>query len=288
LLEAVAFEQTPNYWEVPEMAFEKHQFVATGPREQADQGAPEPAFTAFASGWTDPAFDYGVNVEAGHCGVFGSSLRGGPRVIDQSIDIQPGVGVCGLGDQHGVYGQTRELDGVGVRGTSYAAPGKGKPARSLGVLGEGGSAGVVGKASPPEHGQSIDLPAGVVGLVAYRPAHDSSHPHALLEKTQLPRDVVPNGGAGVVGAGVVGRGLVGYSEYAAQLHLHPSKELSDPPRDGSAGDLLVILDRPEDRGQLDRPLASLWFCIQDSDKDKAACWRRIAFDQQRGECDFDL
>ena len=95
------------------MADEDNQFLAVGPREPSSDPPSYPDFAAFATAWTDPPFEFGVNVEGQRCGVYASTLHGGDR---QPMPGASGAGVYASGQSTGVFGIAREEHGIGVRG----------------------------------------------------------------------------------------------------------------------------------------------------------------------------
>jgi hypothetical protein len=141
-------------------------------------------------------------------------------------------------------------------------------------------------------------PVGVIGQIV-------SAENFTSQRDALVDSHVPRGGAGVVGTGVVGvvgatgygsesdaAGVAGFnaadgygglfqSAKGAALHLEPTKGLGAPPREGRAGDLLVIPRQGSPNSEM-----ALWMCTRGSAQGRAACWRRVAFDQSSGEgCD---
>jgi hypothetical protein len=271
------------------VADEENQFLATGPREASSNPPSYPDFAAFATAWTDPPFEYGVNVEGQKCGVYASTLHGGDR--QPQADLVD-AGVCGLGHSTGVVGVgSRPQDeegrprghGIGVRGRCHGFP------HGEGVRGEGEDRGVVGVAFSRRRPVSI----GVLGSVKGEP------------DATLPKELEARGGdAGVVGLGVAGTGVMGWStgggtgvmgwstgagsavvgrstgdgqagvfssKRAAQLYLEPG--MTRPPREGSAGDLLVTTGAVPTR----LPEAKLWFCTRSNDGTTVpAVWKQIA------------
>ncbi|HEX5610508.1 MAG TPA: hypothetical protein VFX45_10515 [Solirubrobacterales bacterium] len=248
------------------MAQEDSQFVATGPIETAS----DPDFAAFSTGWTNPEFDYGANVQGGICGVYGTALHGGERRAPQNVP--KGMGVCAIGIQTGLYAETTE-GGVGVRAESVGRH------SGEGVRGTGNVKGVVG-VTEPSRGAEGDFRAGVFGTV-----------NAELEP--LPPAIVREmGDAGVAGVssprgpGVVGisqsgaaidgrshRGPAGLfqSAHAAQIRLH--LDLTEPPEQGTAGELLATATSAPISPD---PEASLWFCTKGSVPGRPASWTRLA------------
>ena len=88
--------------------------------------------------------------------------------------------------------------------------------------------------------------------------------------------VSKKGGIGVRGSSDTGTGGVFSSETSAQINLVPNPKLIKLPRDGKAGDLLVIngpID-PEDPGLIG---AILHVCLRSSDPQDPAMWGKVVF-----------
>ena len=77
------------------------QFTATGP-PLSGSGFPRSAFSSRAAGMV-----YGTNVQGDRAGVYGESVR---AATTRESDLE-GVGVCGVGDNFGVFGRTHPCPG---------------------------------------------------------------------------------------------------------------------------------------------------------------------------------
>jgi hypothetical protein len=146
------------------------QATATGPAFEGE-GSPRAAFSTGRLG-TDST--YGVNViQDTERGVYGESVNTLPRSESKRI-TQKGIGVCGIGDEYGVFGkgrnracvhgETQDFTAIGVAGITKDEHTPLDP-KAVGV-------GIVG---PTESGQGF----GVVGL--------SFRPLALNKPTEMLR-----------------------------------------------------------------------------------------------------
>jgi hypothetical protein len=244
------------------------QFIATGPIETDS----DPHFAAFSTGWTNPEFAYGANVQGGVCGVYASALHGGDRSAPQNVP--KGMGVCAIGFRTGVYAETRE-GGVGVRGESLGGPEPGE-----GVRGIGSVKGVVG-ITLPTTGSEGDFRAGVLGAV--NPELEP-RPSAIVRETGDAAVAGVNSARGIgvlgvseVGPALEGRGLHGgpggrfSSAGGAQIHLR--LDLAAPPTEGNAGELLATAASSPISPD---PEARLWFCVKGSAPGRSASWTPLA------------
>src|SRR5262249_52001952 len=171
---------------------------------------------------TDSAsIDHGVNVQGTKCGVYGESLRiAGARVPPPPAD-PTGLGVCGVGDHFGVFGQGASTvgvygeskSGVGVIGNSEnERDGVGglSDGRRPGLRGEG--IGVVGATETREG-------IGVCGMAVGGPQERTRSPGNPFgdQKNSPPtlgdntKGILPGTGTGVLGASGTGTGVLGVS-----------------------------------------------------------------------------
>lgn len=148
------------------------QFTATGPAFSG-AGYPYAAFSTNREGTDSP---YGVNVQGTVCGVYGESLISSP-LNRATPEHYSKIGVCGMGNDFGVYGAGNTR--VGVYGES-----------------ENGACGVYGKSLKTKS-------AGVTGIgQIQRTVPDSSAPYGVRAV-----DAETVGSTGVIGAGEGGKGF---------------------------------------------------------------------------------
>jgi hypothetical protein len=270
------------------------RFVATGP----NQGFTVRGVTGFYTEADKLA--YGVNVQGTKCGLYGESGNV-PDDRDPAELFRTTAGVFGVGNDYGVFGRGFTTAGVYGENTSSGTGVVGVAVdESIGVAGistvkglsnEGHSGtGIVGAT---EGGQGF----GIVGLSLK--SLDSAAPiivpkASIDEKGQVAFSQPLSTGIGVVGASGSGNGVVGISDSAAgvvgkstsgnggvfssdkgaPINLVVQDKL---PRDGTAGDLLLIngpVD-PDDPEGLQG--AILHFCVRSSDPQDPAMWGRVAF-----------
>ena len=91
------------------------QFTATGPAFTG-AGFSRAAFSTNRAG-TDST--YGVNVQASTCGVYGESIQTSPPTNRQTP--KPNTGVCGIGDDFGVFGKGRTKASVQAETDNHSA-----------------------------------------------------------------------------------------------------------------------------------------------------------------------
>jgi hypothetical protein len=221
--------------------------------------------------------------DEGNDGVFGSSHTG--RGVEGSSHFGIGVngestedngvvgssshenksGVFGFhrdsaGIVFGVSGNAESRDGAGVNGFSNQGVGvRGFSALNDAVVGTSGGekkSGVFGV-----HLQSTLPGFGVSGRT------DSAQGVAVDGFSK-------NGGIGVRGSSDTGTGGVFSSDNSAQINLVP--KLGKLPRDGKAGDLLVI-NGPIDPGDPGLIGAILHVCLRSSDSQDPAMWGKVVF-----------
>lgn len=82
------------------------QFTATGPAFTG-AGFPRAAFSTNRKG-TDST--YGVNVQGSECGVYGESVDASGQSQRETPEVK--TGVCGIGEDYGVFGEGRTVAGV--------------------------------------------------------------------------------------------------------------------------------------------------------------------------------
>ena len=249
---------------------EDHAFSASGPAE-SQGGVP---WTGFSTGYSEHhPFEYGANVQGSKCGVYANVFNGGDRTPPPQ---HSGLGVCGIGRPVGIYGQG-ERGRADDKSRPIGVWGLGAENEGIGVRGEGSGRGVLGIAL---EGRKA-FRAGVAGLIG-------EFGHDLPANSLVRR----GGGAGIVGSGGrTGPGTVGLSEgvhpaivgqsdgkapggqfhsgKGAQLHLEPT--LTELPWEGTAGDLLAIIDRAERFSS-----AQLFFCTRSDRAGHAAIWKQLA------------
>ena len=194
--------------------------VATGP----NQGFTVRGVTGF---YTEAAtLDYGVNVQGNKCGVYGECVHTTPT--DRKSETLPpdptdnGIGVCGVGDDYGVFGKGflyagvhgengsngTGVFGLGLNDTAIGVAGISK-VKKQGSKSTGGGIGIVGAT---ESGQGF----GVVGL-GMESLDDTprSVPMPIIDiKGNLLFGDKLGSGIGVVGASRYGTGVHGASQKA--------------------------------------------------------------------------
>ena len=193
---------------------------------------------------------FGVSVTGTQCGVFGQSSLSPKSTRPDTNTVSPGTGVRGYGVALGVHGTSDDGSGVygwGKRGVE----GLGK----VGVLAThsvGGAPPVAEEAALAAEARGI--PATGVGVVGLRSWSEFNR-------------------AGVFGTGEDYDATLGLppSRLAAQIHLVP-RDAIDPPRDGRAGDLLVITG-PVGQLPADAPRpVQLLFCTVSAGPTGFAVW----------------
>jgi hypothetical protein len=211
----------------------------------------------------------GFHGVAGEGGKQGNGVSGTSESNDGIVGRSSGEGKSGVFGFHtksngavfGVSGSSESRDGAGVNGFSdHGAVGvRGFSAENDAVVGTSSGenkSGVFGF-----HLQS-DLPGfGVTGRT------ESAKGTGVAGFSK-------NGGIGVRGSSDTGTGGVFSSDNSAQVNLVP--KLDKLPRDGKAGDLLVIngpID-PEDPGLTG---AILHVCLRSSDSQDPAMWGKVVF-----------
>jgi len=246
------------------MASEDSSFNATGP-----------ATVAFETITDQQAF--GVGVTGNQCGVFGGS-GAGITSRPTPADVPPGTGVAGIGASTGVLGRgPTGVIGAGavlrLAGSSVVVSGigeqfgvQGQSVESVGVLGQGGVVGLQG---------IHDGQRGVPGKGAAVAAEASDSPN--LQSVVGLRAWSESNRAGVFMTGAAHRRPAQLQptdprEVVAQIHLAPIGA-EQPPRHGTAGDLLAILRAS--RLNLTTE-AELWFCTRSSQPTTTASWTRVA------------
>ena len=272
---------------------EDKRFVATGP----NQGDTIRGITGFYTEADKLA--YGVNVQGSKCGVYSEAGNG-------LSDRDPGelrtaqAGVFGIGNDYGVFGRGFSIAGVYGENTSREGTGVFGVAEdnSIGVAGisrspKGQSGiGIVGVTQGSEGfgivGLSVDklilttprtMPKVVIddkGEVAFAPFQPLPPPETPATlSTGIGVVGMSGSGTGVVGKSTSGNGGVFSSDKGAPINL--VVQLDKLPRDGTAGDLLLIngpVD-PDDPEGLQG--AILHFCVKSSDLQDPAMWGRVAF-----------
>jgi hypothetical protein len=274
------------------------QFTATGP---AFSGSAFP-FAGFSNASTDSletTHTYGVNVIGTECGVYGESVNT-PPPTDREKPSGARIGVCGVGDTHGVFGMGFEK--AGVQGENANAT------NGVGVFGlarDQNTNGVVGisKVAKP-----VEFPdargAGVVGATecggGFGVIGLSCFVNSLSdEATQIARPSIDDqgkvvdtgslgGGIGVFGASGNGTGVYGYGKdfgtgvyglssngrggefesmtLMAQVRLVPFKKKAlfaqlPLPKNGKVGDMLMIRNTAENQDGQTEDRCSLWLCV---------------------------
>jgi hypothetical protein len=208
-----------------------------------------------------------------------------------------GIGVCGVGDDYGVFGKGLVYAGVhGETGSnSTGVFGVGSNIEAIGVVGinkvrdqgskrTGGGVGIVG-ATDSDEGFGV---AGL-GMKSLDTTGPRSVPKPIIDEkgNLVVRDNLGNAigvvgasgdGTGVHGMSRTGRGGVFESGVGAQINLKPLFETATPPRDGQPGDLVVITKMKE--GDTTGQHAELWFCVSGRDlRTKRPVWGKVQFSE---------
>jgi hypothetical protein len=174
------------------------RLVATGPNE----GFSVRGLTGF---YTEAEqLDYGVNVQGKRCGVYGESVNTLPHTARETPE--PSTGVCGIGDDYGVYG--KGFTKVGVYGENKASTDRGTGVYGLGVgdsidvaginQGKVGSSGI-GVVGATEAREGV----GVVGLSVDSLASTSG---SVTDPPFIPKVIFDNEGKPVFGQEQLGSG----------------------------------------------------------------------------------
>jgi len=271
--------------------------IATGP----NQGFTVRGLTGF---YTDAdKLDYGVNVQGHECGVYGESVDT-PTPTNRKT-IEDGTGVCGVGDNYGVFG--KGITTAGVHGENEASgTGVFGVALDVGAIGVAGISQVkkrrskkkaqgIGIVGATESGQGY----GVVGLSvdSLTLTGPTSVPRPRLnDRTGMPEIGGVGSGIGVFGGSGTGTGVYGQSstgrggtfeatQLAAQVRLVPAEqETLTPqlPKNGKVGDMLMIRNTAKNVDGKTEDKCSLWLCIPEPgqpDRDDSNLWREVLLGQ---------
>ncbi len=234
------------------------QFTATGPAFTGS-GFPKAAFSTGREG-TDCT--YGVNVQGSKCGVYGESGLVPDSSRQPPANYRDSVGVCGVGQSYGVYG-----DGGAIAGVYGQHENSGAGVIGVGLKKNNGVFGV-SKRYKEISGEGVGVRGaseclegcGVKGLSVKE--FSSNGP--------LSATVADGSGTGVMGesgsgTGVMGRSNTGvggvFTSNFAQIRLKPATTLG-PPKTGSheRGEFFV-----DAKG-------ALYYCIDES----PLHWQKLA------------
>lgn len=241
------------------MANRDSNYTATGHDEETP-----PAAAGFKTEARPGGIIEGVLVFGSQCGVHGiGETDAASETIGVFGESEFGIGVKGHGHQGGDGVDGFSERGRGVFGSSHFGNGvSGRSTENDGV--EGSSSGETKSGVFGVHTGESMLPGfGVSGRT------DFAQGVAV-------DGVSKKGGIGVRGSSDTGTGGVFSSETSAQINLVPNPKLIKLPRDGKAGDLLVIngpID-PEDPGLIG---AILHVCLRSSDPQDPAMWGKVVF-----------
>lgn len=291
----------------------RDQFTAIGPAN-AGSGKPNTAFSNNGPG----KFEIGANVVARRCGIYGAAFINTPAgtpLREPPAPTRDGtrMGVCGVGNEIGVFGCGSNVTGVFGSCSSNGKAESGADASGLFGLAEvGGCVGVkgfegaakqrLGKVGAGVLGASEKSSGtGVVGLSLRRPK-DSRGELMPLSNSNDP--ALANGnGTGVVGASGTGTGVLGVSKQGdgvagvsdtgrggsfeskagrAQVRLVARRGLHQGvrlPRRGKVGDLILLRNREINLGSTGprrlQDVCTLWLCIPRDSTDDSNQWQQV-------------
>ncbi|ANT39960.1 hypothetical protein P9Z39_22870 [Bacillus thuringiensis] len=218
------------------------QYTAVGP-PLAGSGFP---FAAFST--KTIKMEYGINVQGKQCGVYGEGFT---NPSNDRFTPVPGIGVCGRGENFGVFGD-------GFQGI-VGVVGQHNRKNRAGVVGavKLGGLGVVGTSNasinPTIYDSFID-PANGLGTGIYGESEKGIGVYGISQER-------------------TGRGGVFKSSKGAQVRLTPN-DLGALPKDGCPGDLLVTFDFNDSKNR--EKSFKLWFCIKEEDESTAAQWAPVS------------
>ena len=208
-------------------------------------------------------------------GVFGFSDSGGNGVKGFSSGNDAVVGVANAEFKSGVFGDNSQehLPASGVSGRSVSPQGAGvfgfSDVGAIGVKGfSAANDGIVGESKAAlksgVFGLNTELTGAAFGVSGSCDSPDGAGVNGFSN----------HGGIGVRGSSHTGTGGVFSSDNSAQINLVP--KLDKLPRDGKAGDLLVI-NGPIDPGDPGLIGAILHVCLRTSDSQDPAMWGKVVF-----------
>jgi len=293
-------------------AMHDDQFTAVGP-PNAGSGMPNTAFSNNGPG----KFEIGANIVARRCGIYGAAFINTPAGTPLREPPAPTgdgtrMGVCGVGNEIGVFGSGSNVAGVyGSCSSNGKAPSGTHVSGLFGLAEVGGCVGVkgfegagtqrLGKVGAGVLGASEKLSGtGVVGLSLRRP-RDSGRELMPLSNSNDPARA--NGdGTGVIGASGTGTGVLGVSKQGdgvagvsdtgrggsfeskagrAQVRLVAQRDLHQGvrlPRRGKVGDLILLRNREinlRPSGPRLHDVCTLWLCIPRDSTDDSNQWQQV-------------